>query len=72
MSGISFLMEAQTMRPLNEILQSLKENYGFTEQEIDVLTSKILHFSELSLKAYAEQKRLSENFSCGTPNIKEQ
>jgi len=60
------------MRPLNEIRLSLREKYGFTEQEIDVLTSKILHFSELSLKAYAEQKRLSENFSCDTPNIKEQ
>lgn len=60
------------MRPLNEILQSLKEKYGYTEQEIDALIPNILHFSELSYKAYAEQKRLSENVSCDTPNIKNQ
>jgi len=60
------------MRPLNEIRSSLIKNYGFTEHELDALIPNILHFSELSLKAYTEQKRLSEKFPCDKPNIKDQ
>ena len=60
MSENSFLMEAQTMRPLNEIIQSLKEKYGYTEQEIDALSQKLDKIIEFALMDN-EQKRLSDN-----------
>jgi len=48
------------MRPLNEIIQSLKEKYGYTEQEIDALSQKLDKIIEFALMDN-EQKRLSDN-----------
>ena len=53
------MMEAQQMHPLNEILQSLREDHGYSEQEIDQILQKLDHFSELIYMVYTEQKRLS-------------
>lgn len=49
------------MRPLNEILQSLKDNYGYTEQEIDALSQTLDQITELSYMSLLEQKGLSDN-----------
>ena len=49
------------MRSLDEILRSLKEKYGYTEQEINELSRNLDQVTELSYMAFREQKRLSEN-----------
>lgn len=49
------------MRPLNEILQSLKEKYGYTDQEIDALSRKLDLIADFAIMAYEKQKRLSDN-----------
>jgi len=68
-SGISFPMEAQTMRPLNEILQTLREKHGYTEQRTDQLSRELKQFAELSYMAYMKQKRLSDKKYCDKSDI---
>lgn|GEM_PF-1568469 len=57
------------MRPLNEILQSLKANYGYTEQEIDVLSRELDQISKVSYMAFKKEKRLSQKSQYGKSNI---
>ena len=55
----NFLMtEARQMRPLDEILCSLKEKHGYTDQEISELSQNLDHFTELSYMAFREQKKI--------------
>ncbi len=57
------------MRALNEILRSLKEKHGYTDQEISELSQKLDQFSELSYMAFEKQKRLSEKNHCDKQDI---
>jgi len=57
------------MRPLNEILQSLKDKYGYTDQEIHELSLNLDQITELSYMAFIEQKRLSEKNNFDKQNI---
>ena len=49
------------MRSLDEILHSLREKHGYSDQEITELSRNLDRFAELSYMAFREQKRLSEN-----------
>lgn len=59
------------MRPLNEILQSLKEKYGYTDREIAELSRQLDLIVKVSYTDYTEQKRLAEKHICGKQHIKE-